>query len=261
MKSILNGFRHAWNYRSLFVRFVAIKISAKYKDSALGFAWSLVNPLSFLLVFIFLKSKVFHFNIPNYAIFVLIGLWIWNFIQSSCIDSCMSIFEYSDVVKKIPFPKILHPLSTVASHLIHFILTLPCLYIYMLVIHAPFLKGMILVPFAMILMFCFTAGLACFISIIAVIFRDIRYILEVVFRIVFFLTPVFYSVSQVPDPYRRIISLNPIYFFIDCFRKLIYANELLSVSTMAWGILLCFGSLILGAVIFIRQEQKINYYL
>lgn len=261
MTQTQNSIKTAWQYRRLFMRLVRLKITSKYKGSFLGFFWSLLYPLSFLLIFVFLKSKVFRFNIPNYTIFVITGLWTWSFIHSTIIGSCTAIFEYKDMVQKIPFPKIFLPLSTAAANMAHFMLALPCLYIFMLVTNVPFCKGLILLPFVLILLFCFIAGLACVLSILAVKYRDILHLVEITMRMIFFLTPVFYSISQIPQDCQWIASMNPFHLFISCFRDIIYTNSFIPATKLAVCIALSAASLFLGVILFIKEESKIYYYL
>lgn len=261
MKSIFTNLLRIFEYRQLLFALIQLKLTMRYKNSFLGFFWSLLNPISFLLIFIFLKRNVFNFDIPNFPIFVLIGLWIWNFVHSTIIASCTSIFEYQDIVKKIPFPKMILPLATTGACMVDLILALPCIFLWMHIIHLPFLRGLLLIPVALLTLFCFTAGLACIVSIAALKFRDLQHLLEIVFRMLFFMTPIFYSESQLPNQFTWVARINPIYLFIDCFRTLIYMNSWPSLRMVS--LITCMGlvTLFAGLIIFSKNESRIYYHL
>jgi lipopolysaccharide transport system permease protein len=222
-----------WAYRGVVQSLVVRDLKARYKNSVLGFVWSLLNPLAMMLVF----SAVFTFMIPShdiplYPIYILCGLLPWNFFSASVMASVNSIVGNTALVKKVYFPREILPISSVLAQLINFLLAMVVLFAALIVFQAPFSPWLWLLPVVILMQICFIIGLAFILSTLNVFYRDVGMIMDVVVLAWFFLTPVFYPLDILPkeyilfgitwDVHRLMYILNPMASIINAYRDLLY---------------------------------------
>jgi len=221
------------DYRDLIYNLVVRELRARYKNSALGFLWSLLNPLAMMLVF----SAVFNFIVPNndypnYPIYVLCGILPWNYFAASLMSSSNSIVAGAGLVKKVYFPREVLPIAGVLAQLVNFLLALLVLFAALVFFQAPWSPWLWLLPVVIALQTCFILGLALLLSTVNVFYRDVMMILDVVILAWFFLTPVFYPMEYVPAsvtlwgiewPVQRLMYiLNPMASLINTYRDILY---------------------------------------
>lgn len=234
-KTITYRLKTLFAYRELVYNLVQRELKARYKNSVLGFVWSLLNPLGMMLVFTF----VFGVLMPNslidkYPIFLLCGLLPWNFFSASVMDSINSIPNNANLVKKVYFPREALPISNVLSQFVNFLLAFFVLIGALLVFRSNFFLNpwLWLLPAVVLIQICFTLGVAFFLSTLNVFYRDTMIVMDVVMLAWFFLTPVFYSVELLPatveifgstiDVQRAYYILNPMASIINMYRDLLY---------------------------------------
>lgn len=225
--------RELIRYRELIRNLVVSDLKSRYKNSALGFLWSLLNPLGMMLVF----TVIFGFLNPNvaierYPLFLLTGLLPWNFFATSVGSSLYSVVGNSNLIKKVYFPRAVLPIAAVLSQLINFLLAFVILFVALLVFRSNFSPWLWTLPFVILIQTIFTIGVALVLSTLNVFYRDTAMIMEVVMLAWFFLTPVFYSLALLPksvtvmgvtiDPQRIIYILNPMASLIAIYRDLLY---------------------------------------
>ena len=219
-------------YRELIYNLVLRELKGRYKNSVLGFLWSLLNPLGMMLVFTF----VFGVLMPNsliekYPIFLLCGLLPWNFFSSSVMDSINSIPNNANLVKKVYFPREALPIANVLSQLVNFLLAFIVLFGALIVFRSNFSPWLWLLPAVVLIQLCFSLGIAFILSTLNVFYRDTIIVMDVVMLAWFFLTPVFYSVELLPttvtllgttiDVQRVYYILNPMASIINMYRDLL----------------------------------------
>ena len=225
--------RELWRYRELIRNLLSSNLKSRYKNSALGFVWSLLNPLGMMLVF----TIVFGFLMPdvrveNYPLFVLTGLLPWNFFQASINAGMYSVVGSSNLVKKVYFPREVLPIATVLSQLVNFLLAFAVLFVALVVFQASFSPWLWTLPFVILIQTVFSTGVVLVLSTLNVFYRDTAMIMEVVMLAWFFLTPVVYSVALLPEtisvgsftvPLQRMVYiLNPVASLIAIYRDLLY---------------------------------------
>jgi ABC-type polysaccharide/polyol phosphate export permease len=220
-------------YRGLIRNLVVSELKARYKNSVLGFVWSLLNPLAMMLVFTVVFGVLWPNNqIKNYPIFLLCGLLPWNFFSISVTSSITSITGNGNLIKKVYFPREVLPIATVLAQLVNFLLALLVLFVVLLVFRSNFSSWLWTLPLIILIQTCFTLGIGFVLSTLHVFYRDTLMVMEVVMLAWFFLTPVFYSVLQLPASYmllgvevdvrRLIYILNPMASIINVYRDLLY---------------------------------------
>ncbi len=225
-------------YRELLLNLVIRDIKVRYKNSVLGFFWSLLNPLMQVAVItVVFKFVGFADEIPNYSAYVLCAFLPWTFFQMSVLDAAQSVLQHGDLVKKTYFPREVLPASFVISNLVHFILALGVFFVYLLVLGTPILKTWLLLPVVVGIQFMLTMGVAYIVSCLNVYYEDVKYMVTVFLNLLFYLTPIIYFVemvwtpdfaTRIPEHYRplgvmlaKVHYMNPLSLLITAYRKIL----------------------------------------
>ncbi len=171
-----------------------------YKRSLLGIAWTLINPLLQLMVFVFVFQVILPVNIPQYSSFVFIGLLVWTWFQNSLFQATGVIISNRALIRQPGFPNEILPVVTVLTGLIHFILALPVLFIFLMIDGVQFQPILLLLlPILQTIQFVLTVSLSYFLAALNVTFRDTQHTLGVLLQLWFYVTPIFYAVKNVPS--------------------------------------------------------------
>ncbi len=246
--------------RDLVRELVARDIKLRYKESLLGVAWSLLNPLLQLLIFSIVFRYILPLNIPNYTAFLFIGLLMWNWFQASLVAATTTIVDGRSLIKRPGFPIPILPIVTVLGNLIHFLLALPVLLIFLLISGITPQLPIVLLPVIILIQFLFTLSLAYFLATIHVSFRDTQHLVTIGLLFLFYLSPIFYEGSAIPQDYQFVYRLNPILHLLEAYRAILMHGALppwqpLALITLGAGILLIIGyRLFLRASYFFVEE-------
>lgn len=265
--------RELLSYRELIESLVMRDLKVRYKNSVLGFLWSLLNPLLLMLVF----TVVFTVMAPNTTIrdfpaFILCALLPWNFFSTAMSGAVNSIVHNGHLIKKVYFPREVLPISVVLSNLVNFLLALPVLFLFLAIFRIPFTIWLVYLPVIMAVQVAFVIGIALILATVNVFYRDTAVILEVVLQAWFFLTPVFYPAEFLPEwrtvlglalPVRRLTYiLNPMASIVASYRSVLYgfANGA-PPAPPAWDffsrtVLTALVCLIIGFVVFARYSRR-----
>jgi lipopolysaccharide transport system permease protein len=216
------GWRHGYMHaRDLAYELVLRELKIRYKRSTLGIAWSLLNPLSQIVILTFLFRSVVNLNIPHYASFVFVGVLAWTWFSGVVTTAAFAITSNPDLARRPGFPTIVLPVITVASNGIHFVLALPVMLIVIVLDGGRFGASLVVLPAVMAVQFAFSAGLAYLVSAVHVRFRDTQHLVTIATMLAFYLTPVFYSSSVVPEQYRFLHYANPMAVLLDAYRGIL----------------------------------------
>lgn len=203
--------------------FVIRDLKARYKNSILGFLWSLANPLLMMGVFTIVFTTLLQNNIPQFPVFILSGLLAWNWTTTSVMGGVFSITGNAHLIKKVAFPRELLPISLVLSNGVNFLLALIPLIVIASIYGKLPTTLYLLLPIVIVIQLFFLMGLALFFGCLNVYFRDTEPIMDVMILAWFFLTPIFYSVENLSQQYSRIIYiLNPMASIISTYRMIFY---------------------------------------
>ena len=258
MKSPLGVSGHRLIYiRDLLRELVGRDMKLRYKRSVLGIAWTLLNPLLQLLVFLFIFNLVLPLNIPHYSSFLFAGILAWNWFQGSLNQSTGAIIDNREVLRRPGFSIAILPIVTVTSHLLHFLLALPVLVLFLMLDGSQLTSALFALPVVIALQFILTLGLAYLVATFHVTFRDTQYLLNVLLNLLFYLTPVFYEASAIPMRYQSLYWLNPMVGLIDAYRAILahgtLPNHLISLLVLG----LCATALLVyGYVTFRRASYR-----
>ncbi|MGZ8764411.1 MAG: ABC transporter permease [Acidimicrobiia bacterium] len=250
------------------------ELRSRYKKSVLGWTWSLLNPLSTVIIY----SVVFAFflkieppvgdpsGLHNFAAFLLCGLLPWNFLSNSINGSMASLIGNANLLKKVYFPREVFVLSTIASLVITFLIELAVLAVILLVLGNMVLPWIPVVLVIVALQTVFCLGLGLMLSVLNVYFRDVQHLMSIALNALFYSAPIVYPISYVPDradilgfdvPLGFIYRLNPIVQFVEVYRDAMYNLRfppLLSVLYLLGWSAAMFG---IGLAVFRRLEARV----
>jgi len=218
--------REIWEYRELLRNLTRKELKVKYKNSVLGFVWSLLNPLLYLVVFSIVFQEVLRTSVPYFAIFLLSGLLCWNLFSNSLGGGASSIVGNASLVQKVWFPREILPLSSIGAGLVHFFLQLLVLVGALVAFQkAPDWTALpALIP-AILVLLLLAGSLGIVLSAVNVYLRDTQHLLELVLLAWFWLSAIVYPYNQVADRLEGktwIILLNPMIPVITTFQRVIY---------------------------------------
>lgn len=251
--------RELWRYRDLLQLLVSNSIKTRYKRSALGVLWTLLNPLLTTIVLTVALSQLFRFRIENYPVYLLSGLIAWNFFSQTVTQVMSTLIWGSRLMKRIYVPRTVFPISVVGNGLVNLTLALIPLLVIMLFVHQPLRWTLLLLPLAMLVLSMFTTGLSLLLATLAVYFVDLVEMVKILLMAWFYLTPIIYPMEAVPPKFAWLIQLNPMSYFIEVFRGLIYDGRIPSASHLVPALALSVIVLLAGWVIFTRKANEFAY--
>ena len=249
-RAMASLFRDIFEHRELLQILIARNLTIRYKNSALGFFWTLLGPLFLIAIYaLFLAILRFEINLPN----LVTGILAWQFHAMCLSDSLHAILGNSNLVTKTSFPRIILPLATVAANVVNFALSLAVLVIYLLWVGADF-GALYLLPPVMITHFSLCLGLSLVLSAMNVFFRDTEHMLSVVLLAWFFLTPVIYPLDMIIGHYHPLMHYlfftNPLAGLITAYRNIFLTEDLIPMSMLVAPIALSWAALGFGVWIF-----------
>lgn len=261
IKNIINYLGELSANRAVLSQLVRQQLILRYRRTALGYLWTLINPLLMMSVTAVVFSTLFKLDLKSYTVFLFAGMIPWNCFSAIVTQAGGSLINNEGLIKKIYLPKLIFPLSVALGILIDSILSFFALFLIILIIGGQLSWAMLFIPFAYLLLFLFSTGLACITSIATVFFRDLQHVILIAMQAWFFLTPVMYKNEALTGKLAGLVQFNPMLSFIELFRVPLYAGHLPDMGTIITSVLLAIGSLSLGLLFFFFQEKKIVFRL
>ena len=249
--------RDLWAHRELFYFLAWRDVKVRYKQTALGASWAILQPLVSMVIFTMLFGRLAH--VPSegepYAIFSYAGLLPWNFFTTALTNSSNSLVSSTNLITKVYFPRLLVPTASVGAALVDIAIASMMLFGIMPIYGVEFHASLIMLVPLVALTALTAAALGIWTSALNVKYRDIRYALPFAIQISMFLTPVIYPVSFLPDRWRWVLRLNPMSGIIEGFRDAIFGRPFdwsgLAISAVVTGVIL-----VAAVCIFSRMEQE-----
>lgn len=250
-----------WTFRFALGNFVINNLRMRYRRSLLGFLWSLLNPLLMMIVVSVVFSTIFKVDLNVYGIYIFTGLAPWGYLNAAILGGCQTFINAEGFLKKVYLPKALFPLSSVATETVNFLFSILSLYILSLALGNQIRISILLLPFVILITFVFNLGWSMFLGTITAYFRDLSQIMLVVFQALFYLTPIIYTVDTIPENFRWFIYFNPLYYYVNLFRKTIYGTDALTVADWGIPIGLAFVMFIIGIWVLMRKDRDLVFRL
>lgn len=249
--------KELWQYRELLYFFSWRDLKVRYKQTAIGIAWAVLQPFITMVVFSIFFGKLA--GVPSdgvpYPIFVYVGLLFWQFFSGALSDTSASMTGNQSIITKVYFPRLILPVSTVVTKFVDFLLA-GLILIGMMVYYGytPYFYGLLLIPVLLIITFMASTGLGLFLAAVNVKYRDVRYALPFFIQILLFVTPVIYPAS-IAGEYSKILALNPMTGVIQTARA-----ALLGATPINWMLLIisfvtCAVILLIGVTYFKKVER------
>jgi len=248
-------------YTFLIKQLVSRDFKTKYKRSALGMAWSFVNPLLTMTVQYVVFSTLFKSDIPNYPVYLLTGIVFFSFFNEALTLGMTSITGNAALIKKVYMPKYIYPVSRVLSSLINFAFALMPLFLVVIFTGTPFQPAMLLLIFDIVCLLAFVTGMTLLLTTAMTFFQDTQFLWSVVSMMWQYVTPVFYPESIIPAKFLPIYRLNPMYQFITFARTCIIDGVSPGPSAYLRCILTAGIVLLLGVGVFRKQQNKFVLYV
>jgi lipopolysaccharide transport system permease protein len=242
--------------RDLLRELVARDMKLRYRGSLLGMAWTLLNPLAELLVLLFVFGTVLRVDIPNYSAYLFSGLLVFGWFQSSLNFATGAIVNNRELIRRPGVPSSILPIVTVASNLVHFLLSLPILFVLLAASQVEITTGVLALPLLIAVEFILILALAYPVAAMHVWFRDTQHVLRVGLQLLFFLTPVFYDASMVPQGLQPMYRLNPMTHMVDAYRAVLLQGQLPNPASMLLVTLASVVLLVAGVGWFQRTSHR-----
>jgi len=255
----IDEFTQLIRYRSLIVELVSRDIKTRYKRSFLGIGWTMLHPLLTMLVLTAVFSAIFRFSVPNYIVYVLSGLLLWNFFSTTTTHAMTQLAWGGSLLSRIYLPKAVFAASSIGTGLVNIALAMVPLLVIMAITQVPYSAALLFLPVAVALTAVFAFGVGLFISTQAVYYTDVVNMYEIILMLWFYLTPIIYPLSVLPPLVARFVLLNPMYTFLEMFRAPINQGTLPAAEVLALGVLWSLVSLTIGWWVFTRKADEFAY--
>lgn len=250
-------FGELWHFRELLFALTAREIKIRYKQTLLGAAWAILQPLSLTLIFTFVFGIILKVDSGGvaYPVFAYSALTPWMFFSNSLTFGSLSVVNNGNLVTKVYFPREILPLASMGAAFFDFIMAafvfILMMFYYHIELTVNFLWILLIIP-SIVMM---TAGISFFFSAINVMYRDIRFIIPLLLQIWLYITPVIYSTSQVPEKYRPLLKLNPLVPLIENFRQVTIYGKFPNFLEIIFNLVLSIVVFILGYWFFKSKEK------
>ncbi len=261
INNLINHLRELQTYRAVLGQLVRQQLTLRYRRTALGFFWTLINPLLMMSVMALVFATLFKADLKTFTVFLFAGMIPWNFFNSVVTQSATSFILNEGLIKKIYLPKVIFPLSVTSAYLIDSALSFQVLFAIIIIIGGSLSWAVLFLPIAYVLLFFFAFGIALIASVATVFFRDLQYVIIIAMQGLFFLTPVLYRHDALAGKVAWLVGLNPAVPFIELFRAPLYQACLPSPSIILQAALLSLSAMAIGLFVFLRQEKQIVFRL
>ncbi|MGI0009666.1 MAG: ABC transporter permease [Nitrosopumilaceae archaeon] len=252
-----NFLSEIWKRRSLIILLAFNDVKLRYRNSALGFLWSFLEPLLMLAVLYFVFTSLLKSDIQNYPIYLLIGLIIWYMFSRSSTLGLSSLLDKAGIIQKIYFRREIVVISSCLTAFIMMGFEFAAFAVFVFAFQFIPPVTILLLPLLLIDLFVLSLGIALLLAVLTVSFRDIKFIWLVLLQAGFFLTPIFYSLDMFPEGIAKILQINPMVPILDTAHDLVLYNSLPSINTTLYIIISTCAIFAIGYFVFRVKDKKI----
>ena len=254
-----------YGYRELIRNLIIRDLKVRYKNSVLGILWSLLNPLLMTIVFTVVFTLMLSNRTPKYPVFFMCAYLPWSFLSDTLVGGTNSIVGNAHLIKKVYFPREVLPLSEVLSSLVNFLLALLVLFGMIFVFRVHLSASVLLLPVVIAAQILFILGMVFFLSTANVFYRDTQHIMQIVMQAWFFLTPIFYPISIIPESATIlglqvnlqlwVRRLNPMASLVASYRDILYNGVMPGLDFLLRTVVTCVVVFLVGYLIFCRYSK------
>lgn len=247
---MVRHFRELYQYRGLLLSLVQRELKARYRGSVLGFFWTFLNPTLQMLVYALLFGVILKSDIPNYPYFMFVGLLPWIWFTTSVGGGASAISDRRDLLTKVRFPAQVLPSTVVATNLVNYMLSLPLILVLGAIFGVRPTWHLIAFPAVVLTQLVFTMAVVYVLSAVNVTFRDLQHIVLNLLTMWFFLTPVLFRASAIPERFRQWVLLgNPMAILITSYQAIFYEHRLPTAAPLA--------ALLVGSVVLLWLASRL----
>lgn len=255
----IRGHKFIYNfgkYRYLLTQLVKRDIQIKYRRSVLGIFWSFLEPLLTMIVVTIVFSTIFARSIPNFPVYYLIGILIFQFFSGGTNGAMRSIKGSANILKAIYIPKYMYALSAILSNFVTFAISLTVLFLVMIATNVNFTIYIIFASLPLLALLIMTIGIGLILATLNVFFRDLEHLYGVFLMLLMWAMPIFYPANIVPESFRFIQYYNPLYAVINCCRDSFLYGTLYNPVDLLFAMISGIIFLILGIFLFYRYQDQ-----
>jgi lipopolysaccharide transport system permease protein len=246
-----------WQYRELLYFFAWRDVKVRYKQAALGAAWAIVQPLLTMVIFTLFFGRLAQLptdGIP-YPLFCYCALVPWTYFSGVLSQASNSLILNSNLITKVYFPRALLPASAAVSGLLDFLVGWLMLFALLAYYRIRPGWGLLAIPLVMLGLVAFTIAMSLLLSSLNVRFRDVKYVIPFLIQIWLFITPVIYAPSIIPQRYRPLLALNPLWGIVEAFRACVLPARSMDVGLVVTSAVVILFTAVLGGIYFRRTER------
>jgi lipopolysaccharide transport system permease protein len=255
-------FKELYNYRELLYNITIREIKVRYKHSFLGYFWSIAHPLAFGLTFFFVFKMVMRFPVPDYALFLVSALFPWQAFANSLAASTAVFVANASLIKKVYFPRYCLVISIVLNDTFHLMMSFPVIILFLFFYNYNLADPRIILcvvylPLNLLAQGLITFGLALSVGAINLFFRDMERLIVIFLNLLFYFTPVIYSVEMVPEKFRVFLYFNPLSLVLNNWRNMWMH---FTFDWFSWALSMGIGIAIagLGSWIYVRLNPRFS---
>jgi len=251
-------FKDLYNYRELLKTSVKKDIGGKYKHSFLGVLWSFINPLLQILVYALIFPLVMKNggSYKDYTVFMVCGLIPWAYFTTVINRASFIMIENGNILKKVYFPRSILPLSLVTSETINFLVSCIIILVFIVIKGFGISKFILFFPLVLLIQYVLLLGIALIFSAVTVYMRDIQHFIGVVLQLLFYATPIVYSIDTIPENFRWILKWNPMTYIIEGYRAIFYNQTMPDLKSLGVLGIISIIILIVGYLLFNKLQKR-----
>ena len=247
--------KELYNYRNLIWILAWVDFKQRYKNSILGYFWSLLEPLLMLSILYVVFSNLMKMQVEYYALFLLQGIIMWSFFSRTTTGSLLSIVIKPNLIKKVYFPRDILVISSCTTALLMSIFESVVFILFMIIFRIPLSIYIIFIPVIILIFFFMSLGISLALAALHVYYRDLRYIWALVLQVGFFATPIVYPIYALP-PALWYLTYNPIAQIMYLARDVTLYSKPPNLASLSYVIIVAFFAICIGYWIFMRREPK-----
>lgn len=252
----MDSLKELYAYREMIFSLVRKDLRTRYKGSVLGFLWTFVNPLLQLIVYSVVFSVVMRVQMDKYYMYMFVGLLPWIFFCNCVQGGATSVMAGQDLIKKIYFPRLVLPIATVSAAFMNMLFSMVVMFAALFVSGKGISIQVFYLPLLLLLLYSLGLGLTFIFSACNVYLRDLEHILGIITMSMFYVTPILYPVSMVPERFLKLLYLNPMTPMVLAFQDILYYQRAPHLDTLVIVVVYAVVALVAGYFIFQKLQRN-----
>ena len=251
--------KELYQYRDLVKQLVERNLKTRYKRSFFGVLWTMMTPILMTALFSLIFSKFFNATLPHFPVYVMSGYICWIFFVQTSTSAMSEVIWGGSLLNRIHVPPSAFIATALGASLVYMGFAMLALFGLMVVTGKSFHLALLFVPVALLLAACFSIGVGLLLSTLVVSFQDTLEMWTIIAQALFFVTPIFYPLAEIPDERALLVRLNPAYYIVETFRAPFYYGTLAPRNTILIAAAAAFAALLLGWWTFTRRAHRMPY--